>query len=54
MQLKLKFKDTIISSTQEEVEGEDANTNGKSVTEKERLGVKEEVAIMQVTVVAAM
>lgn len=45
---------TIISSTREQFAGEDANTNRKSVTEKERLEVKEEAAIMQMTVVVAM
>ncbi|NWY49612.1 AXDN1 protein, partial [Chionis minor] len=46
-QLKLKLKDTIISSTQEEPEAEDANSNKKPVTEEEPLEVKEEIAIMQ-------
>lgn len=54
LQLKLKLKDTIISSTQEELEAEDANSSRKPVTEEEILVVKEEIAIMQVTVVAAI
>ncbi|NXN75153.1 AXDN1 protein, partial [Himantopus himantopus] len=49
LQLKLKPKDTIIYSTQEELEAEDANSNKKPVTEEETLEVKEEIAIMQVT-----
>ncbi|NXW00238.1 AXDN1 protein, partial [Fregetta grallaria] len=47
LQLKLKLKDVIISSTQEELEAEDANSNRKPVTEEETLEVKEEIAIMQ-------
>ncbi|NWH26263.1 AXDN1 protein, partial [Grus americana] len=47
LQLKLKLKDTIISSTQEELEAEDANSSRKPVTEEEILVVKEEIAIMQ-------
>ena len=54
LQLKLKLKDTIISSTQEELEAEGANSSRKPVTEEETLEVKEETAIMQVTVVAAI
>ncbi|NXT32816.1 AXDN1 protein, partial [Pelecanoides urinatrix] len=47
LQLKLKLKDTLISSTQEELEAEDANSSRKPVTEEETLEVKEEIAIMQ-------
>ncbi|XP_009580889.1 PREDICTED: axonemal dynein light chain domain-containing protein 1 [Fulmarus glacialis] len=47
LQLKLKLKDTIISSTQEELEAEDANSSRKPITEEETLEVKEEIAIMQ-------
>ncbi|NXF50836.1 AXDN1 protein, partial [Oceanites oceanicus] len=47
LQLKLKLNDTIVSSTQEELEVEDANSNRKPVTEEETLEVKEEIAIMQ-------
>lgn len=55
LQLKLKPQDTIISSTQEELEAEDASSNRKPVTEEEEtLEVKEEIAIMQVTVVVAI
>ncbi|NWH49481.1 AXDN1 protein, partial [Fregata magnificens] len=47
LQLKLKLKDTIISSTQEELEAEDDKSSRKPVTEEETLEVKEEIAIMQ-------
>ncbi|NXV93485.1 AXDN1 protein, partial [Calonectris borealis] len=47
LQLKLKLKDTIISSTQKELEAEDANSSRKPVTEEETLEVKEEIAILQ-------
>ncbi|NXH70266.1 AXDN1 protein, partial [Hydrobates tethys] len=47
LQLKLKLKDTIISSTQEELGAEDANSGRKPVTEEETLEVKEEIAVMQ-------
>lgn len=52
--MKLKLEDTIISSTQEELEAEDANSSRKPVPKEETLEVKEEIAIMQVTVVAAI
>ncbi|NXV13726.1 AXDN1 protein, partial [Cepphus grylle] len=47
LQLKFKLKDTVISSTQEEPEAEDANSNRKPITEEETLEVKEEIAITQ-------
>ncbi|XP_049664042.1 axonemal dynein light chain domain-containing protein 1-like isoform X2 [Accipiter gentilis] len=47
LQLNLKLKDTIISSTQEELEAEGANSSRKPVTEEEILEGKEEIAIMQ-------
>ncbi|KAM6124471.1 axonemal dynein light chain domain-containing protein 1 [Pterocles gutturalis] len=47
LQLKLKLKDTIISSAQGELEGEDANSSRKLVTEEETLEAKEQTAIMQ-------
>ncbi|KAM6199872.1 axonemal dynein light chain domain-containing protein 1 [Sarcoramphus papa] len=47
LQLKLELKDTIISSTQEELEAEGANSSRKPVTEEETLEVREEIAIMQ-------
>ncbi|KAM9542407.1 LOW QUALITY PROTEIN: axonemal dynein light chain domain-containing protein 1 [Guaruba guarouba] len=47
LQLKLKLKDTIISSTQEEFEAENAISKTKRITEEEPLKVKEEIAIMQ-------
>ncbi|KAM6264775.1 LOW QUALITY PROTEIN: axonemal dynein light chain domain-containing protein 1 [Spheniscus humboldti] len=47
LQLKLKLEDTIISSTQEELEAEDANSSRKPVPKEETLEVKEEIAIMQ-------
>ncbi|KAM9007693.1 axonemal dynein light chain domain-containing protein 1 [Ara ararauna] len=47
LQLKLKLKDTIISSTQEEFEAENAISKTKPITEEEPLKVKEEIAIMQ-------
>ncbi|NXT23855.1 AXDN1 protein, partial [Syrrhaptes paradoxus] len=47
LQLKLKLKDTIISSVQGELEGEDANSSRKLVTEEETFEAKEENAIMQ-------
>ncbi|KAM6080405.1 axonemal dynein light chain domain-containing protein 1 [Theristicus caerulescens] len=52
LQLKLKLKDTLISSTQEELEAEDVNSSRKPVTEEETLEVKEEIAIMQREVTA--
>ncbi|NXJ63856.1 AXDN1 protein, partial [Rostratula benghalensis] len=47
LQLKLQLKDTVISSTQEELQAEDAKSNRKPVTEEQTLEVKEETAIMQ-------
>ncbi|KAM9283160.1 axonemal dynein light chain domain-containing protein 1 [Morus bassanus] len=47
LQLNLKVKDTIISSTQEKLEAEDANTSRKPITEEEALEIKEEIAVMQ-------
>ncbi|NWQ93591.1 AXDN1 protein, partial [Burhinus bistriatus] len=48
LQLKLKLKkDTTISSTQEELEAEDANSKKKPVTEEGTLEIKEEIIIMQ-------
>ncbi|NXG89773.1 AXDN1 protein, partial [Stercorarius parasiticus] len=47
LQLKLKLKDTVISSTQEEPEAEDANSDRKPITEEETLEVEEEIAITQ-------
>ncbi|XP_030351759.1 axonemal dynein light chain domain-containing protein 1 isoform X2 [Strigops habroptila] len=47
LQLKLKLKDTIISSTQEELEAENPTSKKKPITEEEPLKVKEEIAIMQ-------
>ncbi|NXY74847.1 AXDN1 protein, partial [Glareola pratincola] len=47
LQLKFKLKDTVISSTQEELEAEGANSDRKHITEEEALEVKEEVAITQ-------
>ncbi|KAM6343148.1 axonemal dynein light chain domain-containing protein 1 [Alca torda] len=47
LQLKFKLKDTVISSTQEEPEAEDANSDRKPITEEETLEVKEEIAITQ-------
>ncbi|NXN26565.1 AXDN1 protein, partial [Nycticryphes semicollaris] len=47
LQLKLQLKDTVISSTQEELEAEDAKSNRKPITEEQTLEVKEETAIMQ-------
>ncbi|NXV43799.1 AXDN1 protein, partial [Uria aalge] len=47
LQLKFKPKDTVISSTQEEPEAEDANSDRKPITEEETLEVKEEIAITQ-------
>lgn len=52
--MKLKLKDTIISSTQEELEGEDASSSRNPVTEEATLEVKEKIAIVQVTVVGAI
>ncbi|NWX21657.1 AXDN1 protein, partial [Aegotheles bennettii] len=46
-ELQLKLKDTIISSTQEELEAEDANSRRKPVTEEETLEVIEEIAVTQ-------
>ncbi|KAM6305718.1 axonemal dynein light chain domain-containing protein 1 [Aegotheles albertisi] len=46
-ELQLKLKDTIISSTQEELEAEDANSSRKPVTEEETLEVIEEIAVTQ-------
>ncbi|XP_069646827.1 axonemal dynein light chain domain-containing protein 1 [Haliaeetus albicilla] len=47
LQLNLKLKDTLISSTQEKLEAEGANSSRKPVTEEETLEGKEEIAIMQ-------
>ncbi|NWI24722.1 AXDN1 protein, partial [Sula dactylatra] len=47
LQLNRKVKDTIISSTQENLEAEDANTSRKPITEEETLEIKEEVADVQ-------
>ncbi|NXS69741.1 AXDN1 protein, partial [Pandion haliaetus] len=47
LQLNLKLKGTIISSTQEELEAEGTNSSRKPVTEEETLEVKEEIAVMQ-------
>nr|XP_009489131.1 PREDICTED: axonemal dynein light chain domain-containing protein 1 [Pelecanus crispus] len=46
-ELQLKLKDTIVSSTQEELEAEDANHSRKPITEEETFEVKEEIAITQ-------
>jgi len=51
--LRFKLKDAIISSAQGELEAEDANSNRKLITEEETLEAKEEIAVLQVTVVAA-
>lgn len=51
LQLNLKLKDTIISSTQEELEAEGANSSRKPVTEEETLEGKEEIANMQVAAI---
>lgn len=48
MQPNFNLKDTLISSTQEELEAEDA------ITEEETSEVKEETAVLQVTAVAAI
>lgn len=53
LQLKLKLQGATISSAEEELEDEDANGGGKPVTEEETLEVKEEIAVVQVTVVPA-
>ncbi|NXQ83696.1 AXDN1 protein, partial [Nyctibius grandis] len=46
-ELQLKLKDTIISSTQEELEAEDADSSRKPVTEEETLEVKKEIPSVQ-------
>ncbi|XP_074733346.1 axonemal dynein light chain domain-containing protein 1 [Strix uralensis] len=46
-ELQLKLKDTTISSTQKELEAEDADSSRKPITEEETLEVKEEFSIMQ-------
>lgn len=45
--MKLKLKDTVISSTREEFEAGNAISKTKPITEEEPLKVKEEIAIMQ-------
>ncbi|NXD87037.1 AXDN1 protein, partial [Halcyon senegalensis] len=47
LQLKVKLEDTTISSAQEELEAEDADSRRKPVTEAETLEAKEEIATMQ-------
>ncbi|XP_066857288.1 axonemal dynein light chain domain-containing protein 1 isoform X2 [Anser cygnoides] len=47
LQLKLKLKDTIISSTQEGLRADDANRYKKPITQEETLTVKEEIALTQ-------
>ncbi|NWU53164.1 AXDN1 protein, partial [Dromas ardeola] len=54
LQLKLKLKDTVISSTQEKLEAEDANSDRKPITEEETLEVKEEIAVTQQQPAAGM
>ncbi|XP_021260317.1 axonemal dynein light chain domain-containing protein 1 isoform X1 [Numida meleagris] len=46
-ELQLKLKDTIISSTQEGLKADDANSKKKPVTEKETLTVKEKTVLTQ-------
>lgn len=50
----MKLKDTIISSTQEGLKADDANSKKKPIAEKETSTVKEKIVLMQVTVVAAI
>ncbi|NXI57737.1 AXDN1 protein, partial [Chloroceryle aenea] len=47
LQLKVKLEDMTISSTQEELEAENANSSRKPVTEDDTLEAKEEIAVMQ-------
>ncbi|XP_042729840.1 axonemal dynein light chain domain-containing protein 1 [Lagopus leucura] len=46
-ELELKLKDTIISSTQEGLKADDANSEKKRITEKETSTVKEKIVLMQ-------
>ncbi|XP_048799760.1 axonemal dynein light chain domain-containing protein 1 isoform X4 [Lagopus muta] len=46
-ELELKLKDTIISSTQEGLKADDANSEKKQITEKETSTVKEKIVLMQ-------
>ncbi|NXH11762.1 AXDN1 protein, partial [Bucco capensis] len=46
-QLKFKLKDIIVSSTEEELEAEDASSSRKLVKEEETIEVKKGIAIMQ-------
>ncbi|KAM6262680.1 axonemal dynein light chain domain-containing protein 1 [Porphyrio hochstetteri] len=47
LQLKLKLKDTTVSSTQKEFEAEDANRSRKPLMEEETLEAKEEIVVIQ-------
>ncbi|NXI74331.1 AXDN1 protein, partial [Anseranas semipalmata] len=47
LQLKFKLKDVTISSTQDGLKADDANSYKKPVTEKETLPVKEKIALTQ-------
>ncbi|NXU58825.1 AXDN1 protein, partial [Turnix velox] len=49
LQLKLKSKDTVTASTQEDLETEDTNSDWKPISEKETLDVKEDITTVQMT-----